>query len=216
MPFCEYCEYCNKKKYDKYGYVLCNQDGKYWFKLSEINNCTTYKPTNQSSIADKNDTEKGIKEYSKKKKLDYNKTYENLTSNKTCFITTTVCDILKYRDDTPTLVILRSLRDNYMISKVEYNELLLEYNAIGPTISSNLLNEANKTQIAQNLYQNYILPAARLALFKRYDEAIEIYIKMVDSLKDRYSLNDFEFDYNKNQQLDNKNDFKKALIKVYK
>jgi len=216
MPLCKFCIYASVNDFNKYGEVFCKKNGRYYYKLEQINSCQDYEATNGSSLSDQNRIEKGIKSYSRKKRLDYDETYEKLTDNKACFITTTVCDILKYPDDTPTLTLLRNLRDNFMIGNDNYTELLLEYNVVGPMISSCLTKEKARVNFAKQLYNNYLLPSAKLTLYNRYEEAVNLYIAMVDELKERYSLTDIKFEYNKTSELKNKDDFKKAITKVYK
>lgn len=216
MPYCKFCMYCNPSDFDKYGCVKCSRDGKYWYKVSNINNCHDYTPSSRSAYNDEYNVQKGINSYAKKHNLDKDKAYDDLTNNSNCFITTATCIILGYRNNSKVLVTLRHLRDNYMIGKEEYNDLLVEYNIIGPIISMRLLQEKDSKKMARDLYNKYLLPASILTINGNYDKAVNYYILMVNDLKKRYNLENIKIEYDENYTLKNKEDFKKILVRITK
>lgn len=113
---------------------------------------------------------------------------ENRNQNSSgCYITTIVCDILKYSDNCNCLNVLRQFRD-YMLTKPSLMSILYEYDVIGPIIAKNILNDQNKEQIATHLYNNYISVVVRLIENKNYDLAIKKYTEMVNLLKKLYNV----------------------------
>ena len=199
MPLCKFCINSDLYKRDKYNCVLCKTDHKYYYQAEQINNCPDYQPTNRSSYNDDYELTKADK------KLGYT------GKNYGCFITTTLCYILGFKDNCIILNILRNLRDNFMIGKPEYNDLLIEYYVVGPIISENLLNEKQKISIANNLYHEFILPSCCLIIDKHYEEAINKYCDMVNALKNKYQVPKFNFEYDHSIQLNTKEDFKKII-----
>lgn len=108
-----------------------------------------------------------------------------------CFITTVVCHILGYDDDCFALESLRSLRDDFMQPNEECKKDLFEYDTVGPQIAKILtddfINTEDKT-VAQALYLNYILPASIEASQDKPNNAITIYKKMTNMLKETYNI----------------------------
>lgn len=108
-----------------------------------------------------------------------------------CFITTVVCKILGYDDDCFALESLRSLRDDFMQPNEEYKKDLFEYDTVGPQIAQILtddfVNTKDKT-VAQALYLDFILPASIEASQEKPDNAIIIYKRMTDTLKENYNI----------------------------
>ncbi len=199
MPFCKFCVHADLYKRDNHNCVLCKPEGKYYYQAEQLNHCGDYKPTDRASYNDNYELKKA------NEKLGYKE------KSNGCFITTTLCNILNYEDNSEVLNTLRRLRDNYMIGKEEYNDLLVEYYVVGPIISDCLLKEKEKFVVAESLYQKYILPACKLVINNKNEDAIIQYISMVDELKTRYQIPDVKIEYDHNVKLNNKEDFKKLV-----
>ena len=125
-------------------------------------------------------------------------------SSNGCFITTIICDILGMEDNTSILNTLRSFRDNILQKDEKYQDILYQYDSIGPIISDSLKEEfvGNEDKEIPNAMLDYfILPTVELINNKKYDEAIIKYSKMVNSLKEYSCINDIEktdnYDYKK-------------------
>ena len=204
MPFCKFCIYADFYKRDKYNCVLCTENNKYYYRAEQLNHCSIFKPTDCASYNIDYEL----------KKADEKADVKNHNSND-CFITTTVCDILKYDDNCLSLNLLRKLRDKFMIGNDKYTNLLIEYYLIGPIISKNLLSEQKKEEVANDLYQTYILVACELIINKQFEKAIEQYTKMVNFLKKKYQISNFKIQYDQNIKCNSKNDFKK-IVKTIK
>lgn len=113
------------------------------------------------------------------------------TSSGGCFITTVVCKILGYDDNCFALESLRGLRDNFMQPNEEYKKDLFEYDTIGPQIANILGNDFIETKdqtVARELYLKYILPASIEASQDKPNNAITIYKKMTNMLKETYNI----------------------------
>ncbi len=197
MPFCKFCVYADVYKRDKYNCVLCKCEGKYYYEASQLNHCNDYKPTSRASYNDEHELKKADQKFG----ID--------TNDSSCFITTTVCDILNLKDDCLVLQILRHLRDQYMIKEEKYNTMLLEYYIIGPSISKKMLELPNSKEVAKDNYNKYLIPASLLVVEGKYEEAINLYQTMVTTLKKQYHISTPHIQLDSNIKLKTKEDFKK-------
>ena len=114
-------------------------------------------------------------------------------SSSSCYITTIICNVLGYSDDSPVLNTLREFRDNYLQKDPKYLKLLMEYDVVGPTLAYFIEDEYKKTQDKEMwtlFYNFYLSQTANLISENKYDEAIDRYKEMVDSLKDYFGTRD--------------------------
>lgn len=117
--------------------------------------------------------------------------YENSRSHSSgggCYITTAMCDILGYKDNCYHLQILREFRDNVLKKNRKYWSLLIAYDIIGPTISTNLKNETCKLSIAKVLFEQYISKAVTAIENKDTETAIAVYTDMTQKLANLYGI----------------------------
>lgn len=108
-----------------------------------------------------------------------------------CYITTIVCNILKYSDNCCTLNILRSFRNNVMQKDEKYKSMLFEYDTVGPKIAESLYSDYQKDnddELALSLYNNYIVPTAGLVVKKDYEQAVLKYQEMTRLLEEHYKI----------------------------
>lgn len=105
-----------------------------------------------------------------------------------CYLTTAMCNILNYPDDNYYLQTLRSFRDNTLKTNINYIPMLLVYDTIGPMIAYNLLNDKNKEEIANSLFNEYISKAVTSIENEKVEDAINIYMAMTTSLAKRYNI----------------------------
>ena len=106
-----------------------------------------------------------------------------------CYLTTIMCQILKYPDDNYYLNTLRSFRDNIMKPNPKYIPLLITYDTIGPMIAYELEHDKNKEEIASTLFNKYITRAVTAIENEKNNEAINIYIAMTATLAKKYNIN---------------------------
>ena len=114
--------------------------------------------------------------------------FSNSKTSSSCYITTLLCGILKLSDSNHYINTLRNFRNNYLKNS-EYNNLLVEYDVVGPIICKHLENDKQNRLVAAQLFYNYISPIVSLIDDKMYKDAIVRYIMMVERLKSLYGIN---------------------------
>ena len=102
------------------------------------------------------------------------------------YVMTAYCDINKISYDSNMMTTLISFRDNYMMNNESGKEFLEEYEGIGPILASRLSKDMYKSDIVEEMDEEYITPMLDFILLERYDDAQNTYIEMIDSLKVRY------------------------------
>lgn len=112
----------------------------------------------------------------------------NRSSGGGCYITTIICDILGYEDHCHYLEQLRNFRDNHMKLNSKYENLLIEYDDVGPVISKNIRNDKDNAIIANYIFENYIKPVASALECNEIEKAVNIYKTMVLFLKEHYNM----------------------------
>ena len=124
-----------------------------------------------------------------------NSARENMISNSQghqgsgCYLTTIMCKLLNYPDNNYYLDTLRGFRDNVMKKNPKYYSLLLTYDIVGPMIAYELAQDKNGKVIATTFFSNYITKAVSAIEEEKYDNAINIYTAMTDTLANHYNIN---------------------------
>lgn len=111
---------------------------------------------------------------------------ENLNS---CYITTILCQILKFDDNCEILNIMRTFRNNVLQKDNRYLNILLEYDTIGPKIAENLIKDEDAHWIAKELLIHYIKPIIEYISINHIDNAVIMYTRMINLLKENYGIN---------------------------
>lgn len=175
MATCSECTYLNlDKEYASY-------DCKYWCEKwhewkyaneaeCDLGYCRAYNRSN--SVSDSY----------------YKRSVESQNSSTGCFITTIICNILGENDNFDTLNKLRHFRDNVLQKDKKYLGLLLTYDIVGPIISHKLMEDKNKKQIAENLYNLGIKKVEDFIDNNNYNNAINLYRNMTQLLIDGYNI----------------------------
>ena len=101
-----------------------------------------------------------------------------------CFITTAVCENLGLEDDNEILNSFRDLRDNFMKKDESMLAEVKEYYDIAPKIVE-LIKEDNE-EIFKEILHKYLIPAFKDIKSGKKKEAYEIYVIMVNELKEKY------------------------------
>lgn len=112
--------------------------------------------------------------------------YEKPSSN--CFITTVVCDVLGMDDNSFYLEMLRKFRKEYLQKRPEGLKILEQYDTVGPIVASCIMNDANREEVAKNVFINSIIPVVNDLCEEKNIEAINKYINMTNSLIAKYGL----------------------------
>ena len=108
-------------------------------------------------------------------------------SNSGCYLTTLVCEMLGFDDKCDVLETLRSFRGNFLQKDSKYKELLFEYDTVGPKIAK-AIREDEDYELINGMYNFYILPVVDEVKEKKYDSAVDKYVKMTRSLEDYYGI----------------------------
>lgn len=94
-------------------------------------------------------------------------------------VITKVCEILNI-DNKEYFNAFDEIKEEYIIPTA-YGKLV-DYNDIASTIADGLENHPKKENIAKNVLEMYIIPAFSATMKKQYDQAVEIYERMVKTL----------------------------------
>lgn len=117
-------------------------------------------------------------------------TYENIKAGfktKLCYITTAVCESLGKDDDCQELNLLRSYRDEILVSEEGGKELIDEYYNIAPTIVKRINRSENSDVIYNDLYDKFIVKCINDIENENYEQCRQIYTEMVNELKNKYA-----------------------------
>ena len=109
-----------------------------------------------------------------------------------CYLTTIICNKLGYSDDCFVLNSLRSFRDNVMQKNIEYKDMLMEYDTLGPVIAQNIANDKENNNLWQDVYNKFLIPVTTHIMNKEYEMATSKYKLMYTALKDFYSVEDVD------------------------
>ena len=167
---CGSCTYLDLSDGNCYGKYYCNK--KWERHLATDTACSSYtKAYSRSSGAVKNAID-----------------FSNSHTSSNCYITTILCEVLKLNDSNYYMEALRGFRNNYLQTKDDYKNLLVEYDIIGPIICENIRCDKQKRMIAAKMFYNYINPIVSLIEDKMYNDAVIRYLMMVEKLKNFYGI----------------------------
>lgn len=169
--YCSECTYLDLDTADEYGKFWCDKRlERHLANELECNRfCKAY--NRDSSVADS----------------AYNYSIEH-SSSSGCFLTTIICNILGFDDNNRYLQTIREFRNNILQNDEKYKPLLVEYDIIGPKIAEALKNDPLKKIIANKYFNEYILNITNHIEQNKYNEVINLYIKMTNSLKNFYNI----------------------------
>lgn len=103
-----------------------------------------------------------------------------------CFITAAVCDKQNKPDDCYELSILRSYRDEYMMSTEEGRALVEEYYDTAPGLVQVINMQKNPEAVYEELYLDYLTPCIRYIESGQKEQCKELYMHMVRNLQKKY------------------------------
>ena len=107
-------------------------------------------------------------------------------SDSSCFITTAVCNSFNKPDDCYELTMFRNFRDEWLMSQSDGKPLIDEYYDIAPRIVEKIDNLPNAAQVYQSIWNKYLKPCLTCIEKKNYLHCKEIYIAMVNNLRERF------------------------------
>lgn len=98
-------------------------------------------------------------------------------------IITKVCEILGV-DGANLFEAFDEVKEEYLVP--DAIDKLIDYNTVGPVIAERLETDPCKEQVAKNLLDNFMVPAAAYSKMGNYEEATNIYARMVNLLAHIY------------------------------
>lgn len=107
-------------------------------------------------------------------------------SGSMCYITTAICEIQGKANDCLELQALRNYRDTWLQHQVGGRELIAEYYRTAPALAASLHADANRSMVADKLYQDYLLPCISFIRNNQPEACREHYIRMVNFISTIY------------------------------
>lgn len=105
---------------------------------------------------------------------------------KFCYITTAVCETFHKPDDCYELTLLRGYRDDYLARQPEGEKLIKAYYDMAPTIVKHISQREDAAQIYAGIWEQYLSPCISMIEAGDSKGCQELYIEMVETLKDSY------------------------------
>ncbi len=105
---------------------------------------------------------------------------------KSCFLTTAVCEALDLPDNCDQLQTLRGLRDTFMQETPRRRAEVKEYYEVAPSIVKGIRTLPNPEEIWKGLADKYILPCVMYAYEDKPEKAYLLYKEMFFELKEKY------------------------------
>lgn len=121
-------------------------------------------------------------------------------SGSDCYITTIICEKLGYDDHCDSLDTMRKFRDTVLQKDEKYQNILYEYDVVGPKIAEELRDE--DVDLVQDLYNGFILPIVLDIKSNHFNEAISKYVIMTKCLEESYGI-DYQNEVPKNYDYHN-------------
>ena len=120
------------------------------------------------------------------------------------YIVTFVADMLNTDIADECFITFAEFRSEILEGKIiKYAAFLVEYDMYGRLIANSLYQDEQKVIIAEELLTNYIIPTCNLIKDEKFDEALSIYIEMIEKLKEMYNITTIkDYDFSNTFSLD--------------
>lgn len=105
-----------------------------------------------------------------------------------CYITTAVCQTQKKPDNCYELTSFRNFRDHWLAKQKDGNGLIQEYYRLAPAIVTLIDGEMDSEKVYDEIYYQHLLPCLNCLEAKKYEECKNLYVQMVNELRERYLL----------------------------
>lgn len=109
-------------------------------------------------------------------------------AEKSCFITTAVCETLSKRDDCHELTSMRSFRDNWLKKQPCGETEIQKYYAIAPKIVETINAHENAGEIYSEICERYVVPCVELTDKGENAACYELYKAMIENLQQKYAV----------------------------
>lgn len=104
------------------------------------------------------------------------------------YIVTTIFNKLNLSDNFDCVYLLQSFRINFLENNLKYLKLLEKYDKVGVILSKCLSEDKDVHDICKKLLQLYLVHVFDYIKLEKYDDALRIYIRMLDLLCDIYEV----------------------------
>ena len=119
-------------------------------------------------------------------KYDRYKDYYDL--NHRWYVVTAIFNKLGLNDNYECTNLLHNFRNNVLAKDSRYDDILSEYDIVGPILAYRLMEDNESVELCKKLLQVYLTRVFDYVKEEQYDEALEIYIEMVNLLKVFYNV----------------------------
>jgi len=148
-----------------------------------------YKKTvdKDGNLISKTTREKGLfgEVYEKTVDKDGNVISKSTEEKSGCFITEACMNARDLPDDCYELTVLREFRDRYVLSLSKGEQIVRDYYEVAPRIVSCIEKQDNVSEIYTYIYE-IIMKVLKQIEIKDFNEAINLYINLINELKDLY------------------------------
>lgn len=127
-------------------------------------------------------------------RYDAYKDYYDL--NRRWYIVSAICKKLGLSDEYECVSLLQNFRVNVLEKDDKYNEVLEEYDIVGPFIANKLLKDDDSKELCERLLQVYLVKVLDLIKEEKYDEALNRYVEMVNLLRTIYQVDEIKQENN--------------------
>ena len=119
-------------------------------------------------------------------RYDPNKDYRDL--NYRCYIVGAIFQKLGLSDDYECVSLLHNFRINILEKDPRYNNVLAEYDIVGPKLATLLMEDSDSKELCKKLVQTFLTRVLHLIEDNKIDDALNLYLEMVDLLKQVYEV----------------------------
>lgn len=123
---------------------------------------------------------------------EYDRYKDYYDLNHRWYIVTAILNKLGLNDNYECISMLHNFRNNILSKDARYDDVLAEYDIVGPKIAEMLSKDDESVELSKKLLQVYLTRVLDYIREEKYDEALELYIQMVNLLKVFYNINVIE------------------------
>lgn len=112
------------------------------------------------------------------------------------YIVSAICKKLGLSDDYECVSLLHNFRINVLEKDARYDEILREYDIVGPFLAQMIETDDESKELCERLLQVYLVKVLDLIKENKNDEALNRYIEMVNLLRTIYGVNEIKMQNN--------------------
>lgn len=175
---CAYCVYMDPKSVEKGKYYCEKKSDWKYANSTDADDCYSYCERWRKDMYISDEMIKTSEEY-----LKSNTQYKSLGL---CYLTTMCSIILGMEDNCEELMMMRKLRKDYMQKNESCKEMLIKYDALGPSIAKKIYSLPERKEIAEELFTIFIKGCSKYVKCGKYEKAVVLYNEMMEGLYKKY------------------------------